>query len=430
MRTSFKILLALLSLGCVTSQASAAAEPGYTQLFDGSSLQGWKEVGKRGEGYVPTNGVLHCPATGGGNLFTEKQYENFSFRFDFKQSVNANNGIGIRAPLEGDAAYVGMEIQVLHDDGPEYKGKLRPEQYHGSIYDVFAAKQGALKPAGEWNTEEIIADGRRVKVIVNGKTVMDADLNTVKDPVKIQKHPGLFRERGHIGFLGHGTEVQFRNIRIKELPSSNTADNTPPSGFTALFNGRDLAGWKGLVADPPKRAKMTPEQLAAEQKKADERMNDHWSAVNGVLVFDGKGDNLCTVKDYADFELLVDWKIMEKGDSGIYLRGSPQVQIWDIDVGKPNPKKLGSGAFYNNQKHPSEPLLNADKPIGEWNRFRILMTGEKVHVFLNGELVVNNTTMENYWDRSQPIYPTGSIELQNHGNTLYFKNIYVREIPK
>lgn len=127
--------------------------------------------------------------------------------------------------------------------------------------------------------------------------------------------------------------------------------------------------------------------------------------------------------------MYVDWKILPKGDSGIYLRGCPQVQIWDPDDAKPNPKKQGSGGLYNNQKNPSGPLKLADKPIGEWNRFRILMVGKKVHVFLNGEMVVNNTILENYWDRAQPVFPVGQIELQNHGNTLWFKNIYIRELP-
>jgi len=193
-----------------------------------------------------------------------------------------------------------------------------------------------------------------------------------------------------------------------------------PAGFTALFNGKDLSGWKGLVADPPGRAKMAPAELAKAQDDADKRMREHWSVKDGVLVFDGKGDNLCTAKDYGDLELLVDWKIEKNGDSGIYLRGSPQVQIWD--------REDGSGGLFNNEKHPSKPLKKADKPTGEWNSFRIRMVGERVTVHLNGELVVDNVVMENYWERARPIYSTGSIELQNHGNTLYFRNIYVREI--
>jgi hypothetical protein len=204
------------------------------------------------------------------------------------------------------------------------------------------------------------------------------------------------------------------------------ADNTPPEGFVALFNGRNLDGWKGLVADPPKRAKMSTAELAAAQAKADERMRDHWRVADGALVFDGKGDSLCTAKDFGDFELLVDWKILKDGDSGIYLRGSPQVQIWD-----PATKAamgVGSGGLFNNQKNPSKPTMTADKPVGEWNMFRIRMVGDKVSVWLNDKLVVDNAVLENYWDRSQPIYATGQIELQNHGNTLYFKNVYVKEL--
>ncbi|MBD3268010.1 DUF1080 domain-containing protein [bacterium] len=238
-----------------------------------------------------------------------------------------------------------------------------------------------------------------------------------------RNHPGLTNVKGHIGFLGHGHAVSFRNLKIKELHPEKLPDNVPPEGFTALFNGIDLTSWKGLVANPPKRAQMSKDELAAAQKEANDRMQEHWQVENGVLVFDGKGKSLCTEKDYEDFELLVDWKIKEKGDSGIYLRGSPQVQIWD-----PNNAGIGSGGLYNNKKNPSQPLVTADNPIGAWNTFRIIMVGERVTVYLNDELVVDNVVMENYWERDKPIYPSGQIELQNHGNTLYFKNIYIREL--
>ena len=205
--------------------------------------------------------------------------------------------------------------------------------------------------------------------------------------------------------------------------------NRPPEGFKALFNGKDLTGWKGLLKgpydNPIRRATLSPDRLKELQKEADEDMRAHWKAVDGMIVFDGKGRSLCTAKDYGDFEMLVDWKIKENGDSGIYLRGSPQVQIWDTN--RQN-AEVGSGGLYNNQKNPSKPDKVADKPVGEWNSFRILMIGEKVTVWLNGEKVVNDVTMENYWDRKIPIFPTGQIELQNHGNTLYFRNIYIREI--
>jgi hypothetical protein len=210
------IRLSLLAL-LIAVQGISADEPGFASLFDGKALKGWTLVGGHGPGYIVKNGVLVCPKEGGGNLFTEKEYSNFAFRFEFRTEPAGNNGVGIRAPLEGDAAYVGMEIQIL-DDAPEYEGKLRPAQYHGSVYDVIPAKRGYLKKAGEWNQEEILAQGRRIKVTLNGTVILDADLDSVKDPEVLKKHPGLARKSGHIGFLGHGSLVEFRNIRLKELP--------------------------------------------------------------------------------------------------------------------------------------------------------------------------------------------------------------------
>ena len=198
--------------------ALAAPEAGFVSLFDGKTLNGWTLVHGRGPGgYVVKDGLLVCPKDGGGNLLTEKEYANFAFRFEFRIEPGGNNGVGIRTPLEGDAAYVGMEIQILDDDAPQYKD-LRPGQYHGSIYDVVPAKRGSIKKAGEWNEEEILADGRHIKVTVNGHVIVDANLDDVKDPAVLKKHPGLARTKGHIGFLGHGALVEFRNIRIKELP--------------------------------------------------------------------------------------------------------------------------------------------------------------------------------------------------------------------
>jgi hypothetical protein len=195
------------------------AEDGFVSLFNGKDLAGWQLAPQRrpSRGYLVESGAIICPPDGGGNLFTVKEYSNFVLRFEFRLSENTNNGIGIRAPLEGDAAYVGMEIQVLDDNGPAYKGKLRPAQYHGSVYDVFPAETGHLKPTGEWNNEEIVADGRRIKVTLNGAVIVDADLDTVKDPAILKKHPGLQRTKGFVGFLGHNSPVAFRNIRIKEL---------------------------------------------------------------------------------------------------------------------------------------------------------------------------------------------------------------------
>ena len=217
----------LATLTFAANAQDAKVEEGYTSLFNGKDLTGWVYGNKRdkdgkvvpnksGQGYRVEDGVIYSTKEDGGNLYTEKEYADFSFRFEFKLTENANNGIGIRAPLEGDSAYVGMEIQVLDDSGSAYKN-LRPEQYHGSVYDCFAAKRGSQKPVGEWNTEEIIAKGRKITVILNGTTIVDANLDDVKDEAKLKKHPGLANKQGHIGFLGHGARVEFRNLRVKEL---------------------------------------------------------------------------------------------------------------------------------------------------------------------------------------------------------------------
>lgn len=191
------------------------ASQGFVSLFDGKTLNGWQGAVK---GYEIKDGVMHCPKKGGGNLYTAKEYSNFILRFEFKLTPGANNGVGIRTPMNVDAAYHGMEIQILDDSHEKYKGWLKDYQCHGSIYGVVAAKRGALKPAGQWNSEEILAQGRHIKVTLNGTVIVDADLDKVSDPTLDHRpHPGLKREKGYIGWLGHGDELEFRNVRIKEL---------------------------------------------------------------------------------------------------------------------------------------------------------------------------------------------------------------------
>ncbi|MEX2172726.1 MAG: DUF1080 domain-containing protein [Pirellulaceae bacterium] len=217
------------------------------------------------------------------------------------------------------------------------------------------------------------------------------------------------------------------NVRAADKPL-----NTPPEGFVALFNGKDLTGWKGLVGNPKTRAVMPKEELAQKQAEADKRAHEHWSVQDGILVYSGKGKiSLCTAKDYANFELYTDWKIKEAGDSGIYLRGTPQVQIWDpfTNPNTKNGEEKGSGSLWNNKKNPRFPNVMADHPIGEWNTFHIKMVGEKVTIHLNDKLIVDNVTLENYWEPEKPIYPSEQIELQDHGNTLYFRNLYIKELP-
>lgn len=208
-------------------------------------------------------------------------------------------------------------------------------------------------------------------------------------------------------------------------------ENPQEGGFVSIFNGKNLDGWKGLVENPVKRAKMTPKELAAAQAKADATAKTGWVIENGELLFTGKGDNLCTDKQYGDFEMLIDWKLYPgpEPDAGIYLRGTPQVQIWDtarVNVGA----QVGSGGLYNNRQNPGKPLKVADQKVGEWNTFRIRMVGERVSVWLNDEQVTDNVVLENYWDRSQPIFPTEQIELQAHGSKVAYRDIFIKEIER
>ena len=163
--------------------------------------------------------IVVKPAEGsGGNLYTEKEYADFIFRFEFLLTPAANNGLGIRAPLKGDAAYVGMELQILDDTAPVY-ADLQPYQYHGSVYGVIPAKRGYLKPLGEWNYEEVEVRGTQIKITLNGTVIVDGDIAGPRDngTMDHNDHPGLKNKTGHIGFLGHGSELKFRNLMIKDI---------------------------------------------------------------------------------------------------------------------------------------------------------------------------------------------------------------------
>jgi len=217
MKRCFVAVSVLLVAAC---SVAFAAEEGFSALFDGKSLDGWQN-GK--DGYVIKEEAIVSQPKGSGNLATVKEYGNFHLKFEFKLTPGANNGIGIRVPDEVggkrlDPAYQGMELQVIDDSSEKYKD-IKPWQHHGSVYGVVPAKTGFLKPVGEWNSEEIIANGSHIKVILNGETIVDADLAEASKNGTIdgREHPGLKREKGHICFCGHGAEVWFRNLRIKEL---------------------------------------------------------------------------------------------------------------------------------------------------------------------------------------------------------------------
>ncbi len=212
--------------------------------------------------------------------------------------------------------------------------------------------------------------------------------------------------------------------------------NVPPENFVALFNGKDLSGWRGGTTESPlKRLQLDPKERDEKDKASIEDIHKHWRVENGELVNDGTGLYLTTAKDYSDFELRLEYKTVAKADSGIYLRGIPQVQIWDTtkEGGKwdRNADK-GSGGLFNNPKGSAGqlPLVLADKPFGEWNTFRITMLGDKVTVLLNDKLVVDKAPLHNYFDKEKPLLSSGPIQLQTHGGEIRWRNVFLREIPQ
>lgn len=289
--------------------------------------------------------------------------------------------------------------------------------------------------------KEIISELQRNKtflsLITAGKYLDDPELQQTAAHAVMNIAMGNTRFDGAIvrGLLTktmqviQGPDAEYQKEGIRKHLSELLPDD---KGFVSLFNGKDLTGWKGLVDNPLKRAKLSADSLAYKQKIADEKMRSGWIVENGVLVFTGKGDNIVAKKEYGDIEMYVDWKLDangKDGDAGIYLRGTPQVQIWDtsrVKVGA----QVGSGGLYNNKVHKSTPDKVADNALGEWNTFYIKMVGDRVTVDLNGERVVDNVILENYWDRSIPIFPVGQLELQAHGTKVYYRDIYVKELPK
>lgn len=217
--------------------------------------------------------------------------------------------------------------------------------------------------------------------------------------------------------------------------SAPVPEARPPEGFVAIFDGKTLNGWRGMAHfDPRKVEAMSSEERKAFFEKNMEDVKKHWTVQEGELVNDGHGVYLTTEKEYGDIELLIEYKTVAKADSGIYLRGTPQVQIWDYtkEGGKwDRGADKGSGGLFNNARTAPgrDPLVLADKPFGEWNKFRIIQVGSRTTVYLNDKLVVDNAIMENFWDRKSPLFARGPIQLQTHGGEIRWRNIFLREIP-
>ncbi|OYV06702.1 MAG: hypothetical protein CFE26_04900 [Verrucomicrobiales bacterium VVV1] len=326
------LLLSSIALVAPAFSQDAAPVAKSRDLFNGKDLTGW-----HGEGYAIENGAIVCTPKGR-NLITDETFSNYVLDFEFQLTPGANNGLGIHYPGTGDAAYTGMEVQILDSTAEKYKD-LKPYQFHGSLYTMVPAKQGALKPVGEWNHERVVIEGKDIRVEVNGQVVLSSDLDKLN--VEFPKHAGAKRRSGHIAFCGHGDKVAFKNIRIAELPPKANSEGVKTSGFTQIFDGQTLTGWK-------------PEKDG----------DASWTAVNGLLKHNGAAkpaSQLWTEKEYGDFTLVLDWRWsghgplmkrpvlgpdgnekkgadgqpemveVEELDSGVYLRGNEksQVNLWN-----------------------------------------------------------------------------------------------------
>jgi hypothetical protein len=414
-----------LAAACLASTAAAAEVPQMRSLFNGKDLSGW-----HGDGYVVEGGtIVSTPA--GKNLVSDQIFASYVLDFDFKLPPAGNNGLGIHYPGTGDGAYAGMELQILDNTAAKYQ-TLKDYQFHGSLYTLAPAKKSGLKPVGEWNHQRVSVLGSNVIVDLNGENILRANLDDLS--ASHPTHEGVKRRAGHIAWLGHGDKVAFKNIMIGELPPAANVDGVKAAGFTQIFNGKTLAGWKHDPKAPPE-----------------------WSVVNGILKHSGKPGNppdLWTEKEYGNFTFVFDWRWAGRGplkmqplvladgtnklnasgqpelveieelDSGIYLRGNTksQVNLWNWPV--------GSGEVYGYRTDPAMPAevraqttpkTKADCPIGEWNRTMITIIGDRLTVSLNGRVVIDNAQLPG-------IPARGPIGLQHHGAAIDFANLWIKEL--
>jgi hypothetical protein len=433
-----RILLAPLAALLLAPFVRAGED--WKPLFNGKDLSGWVQVNCAPETFTVRDGMIFCTGVPTGVLRTEKQYENFILEMEWKHlKAKGNSGLFIWSdPLtaRGQPFTRAIEVQIL--DGTETKdytshgdvfsihgARMKPDRPHPSGWERCLPSERRSKPAGEWNHYRVECQDGVLKLAVNGKVVSGAS----------ECKP----RKGYICLESEGSEILFRNLRMKELPSSNPrpeeiADLT--QGFRPLYSGLDLRGWQ---QDPGHQG--------------------HWQPRDWILSYDGKSTakdpNLWTEKEYGDFELIVDWRwtakpvkrlrpvilptgeyatdekgqvkeveVLDAGDSGIYLRGSSksQVNLWCWPV--------GSGEVYGYRTDKNlppavraavTPKERADRPLGEWNRMHLVMKGDRLTVTLNGKRVIDNAPLPG-------VAPRGRIALQHHGDPIQFANLFIREL--
>jgi hypothetical protein len=400
-----------------TPAAPKELPEGWIALFNGKDLTGWKTHADQPGGWSVEGGELVGRSSTAHHLFSERgDFEDFELHAEVKLNKEGNSGVYFRSNFSvarGGKFPDAYEVQLLN-------WYPQPTPLTGSL-NPWAKKKDAsainLKPPpnpDEWFKLDVTARGGRLIVKVNDIVSVD-----VLDNDKTYRAGHICLQAMNDNTVKGTTVVRFRDVRIRPLQPAPVAKEPapiqPPAGFTALFNGKDLTGWRGGVPLP----KLSPEEL----KNANSRVLPRWSVQDEMLVYDGKGnkeDGLQTSQAYENFELMVDWKIEPGGDTGILLRGVPQVQIWD--------RAEGSGGLYNNVKNPSKPLIKADHPPGEWNTFHIKLQGDRAWITLNGKSVVENTQMENFWNRALPLPKSGPIELQQFTGRAWFRNVWIKEL--
>lgn len=387
-----------------------AEEPAMRSLFNGKDLTGWT-----GDGYKVENGSIVCTPEGK-NLITDGIFSNYLLEFEFKLPPGGNNGLGIHHPGNDPVDSTGMELQILDNTDPKY-GELKDAQFNGSLYLLAAAKKSGLKPVGEWNHERVSLLGSGLLVELNGEIILRANLDDVSS--RNPTHQGAKRRAGRLALLGHGDAVAFRNIQIAEIPPAANIEGVLAAGFTRLFDGKSLAGWKpGDVPD--------------------------WSVTNGILRFSGQHSEpttLRTEKEFGDCTLVFDWRwsaltrpsagggapgLRESHPLGsaIHLRGADgyQINLTNLPGGSGEATRSQGTSKTAAEPGPhTKPKTNADRPVGEWNRTMITIQGDSLSVSLNGRVVIENA-------RCPGSPATGFVGIQGHHAAIDFANVWIKDL--